>query len=79
MKVLFGVIGAFLCAVLAVLLFGHWIADSYMNASEFQSPDEAGETHSTVYLTVVFVSLIVGYLIGRFIGGLFDHGDTFVD
>jgi len=83
MKVLIGIMGAFAAAAAAALFYGKWIASWYTSHSEFQSPDEFEETHGTVYLAVIFTSLIAGYLVGRYFGAKIDRQtrgrDNFVD
>lgn len=72
MKVLIAIVGAFVGAVLAVLFFSNFGAVWYTGDAEFQSPDEFEETYSTIYLAVLVASTMVGYLIGRVIGGRID-------
>jgi cell division protein FtsX len=83
MKVLIGIVGAFAAAAAAALFYGKWIAAWYTSRSEFQSPDEFEETYGTVYLAVIFISLVVGYIIGRYFGAKIDRQtrgqDNFVD
>ena len=79
MKVLFAVIGGAIGAVAAVFFFANLGADWYTSRSEFQSPTEYEETYGTIYLLVIGGCLVLGYIIGRVIGGRFDRRSSGVD
>ena len=68
MRVLLGLVGAVIGAAIGVYFLGSYAGDMYMQSTEFQSPDEAGDSHSTVFLATSFATMMVGYFIGWFIG-----------
>lgn len=75
MRVFLGLLGAILGAVAGLLFLGSFVGDLYIQSTDFQSPDQAGEAHSMSFLVTTFVTMMLGYFIGWFIGRLIERAD----
>ncbi len=71
MKVLLAFLGAAGGAVGGVLYLAPIVSNYVTGTQTFSSPDEAMNLHNMVYLGTGFLAMVLGWLIGLAIGGLF--------
>ena len=71
MKVFFGVIGALVGVGLGVWVLGEIVGAWIVSQQSLESPDDAAAADALGYLVTVFLSLVAGWFIGWWFGGLF--------
>jgi hypothetical protein len=71
MRVFFGAIGAFLGVGLGVWFLGEMVGAWIVGQQTLQSPDDAASADALGYLVTIFLSLVAGWFIGWWFGGLF--------
>ncbi len=71
MRVFFGVLGALIGVGLGVWVLGELVGGWIVSQQTLQSPDDAASADALGYLVTIFLSLVVGWFIGWWFGGLF--------
>ena len=71
MRVFFGVIGALLGVGISVLYLGGIVGSWVVSQQTLQSPDDAASADALGYLVTIFLSLVAGWFLGWWFGGLF--------
>ena len=79
MKLFLAFLGAIIGAGAGILYLAPFVSNYVQGAQTFSSPDEAMNMHNLVYLLTGFSVMVVGWVIGLFIGGSikrsFGHGE----
>jgi hypothetical protein len=71
MRVFFGIIGALIGVGMGVWFLGELVGSFIVNHQALESPDDAASADALGYLVTIFLSLVVGWFIGWWFGGLF--------
>ena len=76
MRVFFGVIGALIGVGLGVWFLGELVGAFIVSHKTLESPDDAASADALGYLVTIFLSLVVGWFIGWWFGGLFQKREA---
>ncbi|MEZ5926789.1 MAG: hypothetical protein R3D57_20670 [Hyphomicrobiaceae bacterium] len=76
MRVFFGAIGALLGVGLGVWFLGELVGAWIVSQQTLESPDDAASADALGYLVTIFLSLIAGWFIGWWFGGLFSKPEA---
>jgi hypothetical protein len=71
MRVFFGAIGALIGVGLGVWFLGELVGGWMVGRQALESPDDAASADALGYLVTIFLSLVAGWFIGWWFGGLF--------
>ncbi len=75
MRTFLGLFGAIIGAVFGFFLLGQAVADLYMGMNDFTNPDDAGDAHAVIFVTMTLSLLAFGYAVGFYVGGKLDRED----
>lgn len=69
MKTVIGLLGAAAGVALALLFLANYAAGIFAQISPAESPDDVAQAHSLAWMATIFLSGLIGWFIGRGIGG----------
>lgn len=69
MKILIAFLFAFAGAAAGILYAAPFVSNYIQGTQTFSSPDEAMNMHNIVYLLTGFMVMVIGWVVGMFIGG----------
>jgi len=69
MRTFLGLFGAIIGALFGFFLVGSAAGDLYQTVGQFESPDQAGDAHAYIFISITLAMMLFGYFVGLFIGG----------
>ena len=79
MRVFLGIFGALIGIIVGFYFLGPWAGAYYTSINEYQSPDQAGDAHDTIFIGSILACMLVGYVIGWLVGKQMTDRDAMED
>lgn len=70
MRTLISMLFAIIGAGTMMFVFSHGLADDFVAARRFESPDAAGNMHMAIFMAANFAGLVAGLALGWGIGAI---------
>jgi len=79
MRVILGLLGAVIGILAGFYFLGPMAGHYYTSVNEFNSPDQAGNAHETIFVGTILAAMLAGYVLGWVIGRFITENDAMED